>query len=85
MSTLPASPRLFTKGKAKYDKYAQLTPKQIQVLQSCANGEAYRETAKVMNLSPDYIKNLSHRAQVFLGCDNRTHAVAVALRRGLIQ
>jgi DNA-binding CsgD family transcriptional regulator len=62
-----------------------MTDTELEVLQKIADGEDYREIGKQMNFCPEYVKRLSHSAQTFLGADNRAHAVALALRRGLIK
>ena len=57
---------------------------EIRLLQLAADGNVYHQIAEQMKIKPGYVKHLSLRAQIKLGADNRTHAVAQALRKGLI-
>ena len=66
-------------------KRPQLTAREIEVLQHAADGETCRVTGEVLGLSMWYIKNSRNRAQLKLGADNTAHAVAIALRKGIIQ
>ena len=63
---------------------AMPTPRELEVLRRAAEGRTARQTARVLGLSEetvqDYIRDVVKR----LGCINKTHAVAVAVRRGLI-
>jgi DNA-binding NarL/FixJ family response regulator len=62
----------------------KLTKQELRLLQLAADGLVYHQIAEEMNIKPGYVKHVSLRAQIKLGADNRTHAVAQALRKGLI-
>ena len=63
----------------------RLTDHQVRVLQMLADGWDYNDIAKELRMKPGSVKNLSYVVQLKLGADNKTHAVAQGLRRGLIQ
>ena len=50
-----------------------------------ADGEDCRSSAQRLGVSTGYVKNLRSFAATNLGADNTTHAVAQALRRGIIK
>jgi hypothetical protein len=43
------------------------------------------QIAEEMNFSVNVVKNYLHTAEVILGADNRCHAIALGMRRGIIQ
>ncbi|WP_044334240.1 response regulator transcription factor [Sphingomonas hengshuiensis] len=61
-----------------------LSPREIEILQLIANGNANKEIGRTLQLSEDTIK--SHIKNIFakLYVSDRTHAVTVAARRGII-
>jgi DNA-binding NarL/FixJ family response regulator len=61
-----------------------LTPRQIDVLKLMAEGQSNKQIARTLDLSEGTVK--LHVAAVLkaLGADNRTHAVLVAVRRGIL-
>ncbi|WP_448662929.1 response regulator [Sphingomonas sp. CJ20] len=61
-----------------------LSPREIDILQLIAGGNANKEIARALQLSEDTIK--SHIKSIFakLYVSDRTHAVTVAARRGII-
>ena len=61
-----------------------LTPRQIEVLSLMAEGQSNKMIARTLNRSAGTVK--LHVAAVLkaLGADNRTHAVLVAVRSGLL-
>ncbi len=61
-----------------------LSDREIEVLRHVANGEANKEIAHQLGVSEDTVKG--HLKTIFskLGARDRTHAVTVALRRGMI-
>lgn len=63
----------------------ELNASELKALQFAADGEDCDSAARIMERSRAYLKNLRYSAQIKLGADNTTHAVALALRRGLIQ
>lgn len=61
-----------------------LSDRDLDVLHRVAQGQSTAEIAEQLAYSESTIKNIVHQAVALLGARNRTHAVAVALRRGLI-
>ena len=59
--------------------------RQIQILQLLANGKESKEIARELYISVSTVVTQLYRANQTLGANNRTHAVAVALRRHLIE
>jgi DNA-binding NarL/FixJ family response regulator len=61
-----------------------LSPREIEILQMIATGKANKEVARLLGLSEDTIK--SHVKSIFgkLYVSDRTHAVTVAAKRGII-
>jgi DNA-binding CsgD family transcriptional regulator len=61
-----------------------LTPREAEVLRLGADGATSEEIAAALHLTEHTVKSHLKRIQGKLGARNRTHAVAVALRSGLI-
>jgi DNA-binding NarL/FixJ family response regulator len=61
-----------------------LTAREKQVLRLVADGHPTREVAKRLCYSERTIKNVIHDAQTKLNARSRSHAVAAAVRAGLI-
>jgi DNA-binding CsgD family transcriptional regulator len=61
-----------------------LTPREVEVLKLGADGATSEEIASALHLTEHTVKSHLKRIQGKLGARNRTHAVAVALRSGLI-
>jgi len=61
-----------------------LTPRELEVLELLADGLPNRQIALRLGMSPETVK--FHVAQISgkLGVSNRTEAVRVAIRRGLL-
>jgi DNA-binding NarL/FixJ family response regulator len=61
-----------------------LTKRELEVLQRIADGEPNREIAQQLHVSEETVK--SHMRNIFarLQARSRAHAVAIALRHGLI-
>jgi two-component system NarL family response regulator len=66
------------------ERRALLTPRERQVLQAIASGVTTRGLAHSMGISPKTVENYKQRIFSKLGVQNQAHAVAVALRRGLL-
>lgn len=62
----------------------RLTPREREVLQWAAMGKTAWETAQLLNLSEKTVKFYLLRACERLGANNKTHAVAVALKNQLL-
>jgi len=72
-----ASPRLMAARRS-------LSEREREVLRMLADGDSYNDIGKRVFLSPDTVRSHAQRAMIKLGARTRTHAVAVALREGLI-
>ena len=64
--------------------FAGLTPRETQVLRLVADGHDTSEIALAMCYSERTVKNVLHDLTTRLQLRNRTHAVAYAVREGLI-
>jgi len=62
-----------------------LTPRELEVLRGAANGNRNREIGEKLFISEDTVKVHIKHIMEKLGATDRTQAVAVALRRGIIQ
>ena len=62
-----------------------LTEREIQVLRGVAAGNANKRVAQLLNVSEETIK--AHMKSILskLGANDRTHAVTIALKRGIIE
>ena len=62
-----------------------LTEREIQVLRGVAAGNANKMVAQLLNISEETVK--AHMKSILskLGANDRTHAVTIALRRGIIE
>ena len=62
-----------------------LTPREIQVLRLIGDGSKNKQVADQLSISENtvnfHIKNIMDK----LGANDRTHAVTIAVRRGLLQ
>jgi DNA-binding NarL/FixJ family response regulator len=64
--------------------FAGLTPRETEVLRLVAQGDDTAEIAQKMSYSERTVKNVLHDLTTRLQLRNRTHAVAYAVREGLI-
>lgn len=62
-----------------------LTPRELEALLWAARGKSVWETAQLLGVSERTVKFFVQRACAKLNAQNKTHAVAKALARGLIQ
>lgn len=62
----------------------ELTPREIEVLQLAANGYSAKDIGAALHLSAETIKTHLRHIYLVLSARNRTHAVAIALREGMI-
>jgi DNA-binding NarL/FixJ family response regulator len=62
-----------------------LTPREIDVLRHVANGNRNRDIAELLRISEETVKVHLKHAMEKLSASDRTAAVAIALRRGIIQ
>ncbi len=63
---------------------SELTPREVEILQHVANGKSNKEIGGMLHLAEDTVKR--HLTHLFskLRVVDRAHAVAVAMRRGLL-
>lgn len=61
-----------------------LSPQEIEVLRGLANGEGTRSIAKQLSLSEITVKRKVKDITEKLNVKNRTHAVAEAIKRGIV-
>ena len=61
-----------------------LTPRQRDVLTHVADGRTTDEIARILGLSPHTVKNYLERIYERLDTRDRTQAVAIALREGIL-
>jgi len=62
-----------------------LTPREIEVLQHIANGNRNRDIADLLFITEETVKVHIKHIMEKLGASDRTQAVAIAVRRGIIQ
>jgi DNA-binding NarL/FixJ family response regulator len=62
-----------------------LSPAEVRVLRLIAEGKSNREIAAHLSTTEDSIKNHVKNILSKLGANDRTHAVVVALKRGIIE
>jgi two-component system, NarL family, response regulator YdfI len=62
-----------------------LTQRQTEVLQMIAAGLGNKQIAQLLVVSPETIKSCVDEIRFKLDASNRTHAVAIGLRFGLIE
>ena len=62
-----------------------LTPKEIEVLRLIAAGNANKEIAAQLSISEETVKSRVKNILDKLGANDRTHAVTIGLKRGIIE
>jgi DNA-binding NarL/FixJ family response regulator len=62
-----------------------LTPRELDILRLVALGNANREIAAKLSLSDETVKSHVRNILSKLGASDRTHAVTIAFRRGIIE
>jgi DNA-binding NarL/FixJ family response regulator len=62
-----------------------LTPREIEVLQHIAGGNRNRDIAQRLFISEETVKVHIKHIMEKLGASDRTQAVAIGVRRGIIQ
>jgi DNA-binding CsgD family transcriptional regulator len=63
---------------------AVLTARELDVLGLVGAGHTTREVSEALGISPKTVENHKQRIFVKLGVQNQAHAVAVAMRTGLL-
>jgi two-component system NarL family response regulator len=64
---------------------ARLSPREVEVLKLIAEGKSNKEIAAVLFISEGTVKTHVINIHTKLGVDDRTQAVVVAIKRGIIQ
>jgi DNA-binding NarL/FixJ family response regulator len=64
---------------------ATLSTREVEVLQIIAYGSTNREVAEALHISPQTVKTYLERIFTKLGVSDRTRAVAVALKHGIVE
>lgn len=62
-----------------------LSPREMQVLKELARGNANREIAAILNVTEGTVKAHMKSIIAKLGAKDRTHAVLLALKRGILE
>jgi len=61
-----------------------LTPREVDVLRRVARGNANKEIAAQLSLTEETVKSHLKSILAKLSANDRTHAVAIGLKRGII-
>ena len=61
-----------------------LSPREVEVLRLVAKGNANKRAAAVLGISEDTVKAHMKSIMAKLGANDRTHAVTISLKRGII-
>ena len=72
-------------GLAEHTGEDELTEREIEVLRLIAAGNANKEIAAQLELAEDTVKRHVTNILSKLGANDRTHAVTIGLKRGIIQ
>ena len=70
---------------AAYAGDEALTPREIDVLRMIAAGSANKEFAAQLSISEESVKSRVKNILLKLGANDRTHAVTIGLKRGIIE
>jgi DNA-binding NarL/FixJ family response regulator len=74
--------RQLTRGE---QSVSTLSGREVEVLQMIAYGSTNREAAEALHISPQTVKTYLERIFTKLGVSDRTRAVAVALKHGIVE
>lgn len=69
---------------AEYFGDDMLTPREVDVLHGVATGLANKDIARELRISAQTVKDHMSRIMNKLSASNRSHAIAIALKRGII-
>jgi DNA-binding NarL/FixJ family response regulator len=72
-------------GVAEHTGEEGLTPKEIDVLRLISAGNANKEIAAQLGITEETVKSRVKNLLDKLGANDRTHAVTIALKRGIIE
>jgi DNA-binding NarL/FixJ family response regulator len=62
-----------------------LTPREMEVLKLVAAGSSNKVVARILTITEDTVKGHVHSVLLKLHANDRTHAVTIALRRGILE
>lgn len=71
-------------GPFQYQSVVSLTPREIEVMHFAAAGKTNWEISRILAISEFVVREHVAKVQRKLECANRTHAVAVAIQKGII-
>jgi DNA-binding NarL/FixJ family response regulator len=74
--------RQLTRGE---QSVSSLSAREVEVLQMIAYGSSNREVAESLHISPQTVKTYLERIFTKLGVSDRTRAVAMALKHGIVE
>ena len=77
-------PRLLTEI-AEHATDARLTAREIDVLKRIAAGNSNKEIAAQLSVTEESVKSYVKNILAKLGANDRTHAVTIGLKRGIIE
>ena len=77
-------PEIASKLAELYDADA-LTPREVEVLQLLGSGHRNQDVAQLLGISESTVKVHVSRVMEKLGAADRTEAVVIGIRRGLVQ
>jgi len=63
----------------------RLSPRELEVLELASRGKTASQTGGELMISFESVNTFLQRASAKLGARGKTHAVAIALRAGLLQ
>ena len=66
------------------DQEASLTPREVEVLRLVADGRTGRQIAEILGVTVRTAHAHTESIIAKLGASNRTHAVAIAIRDGIV-
>ena len=69
---------------AEHHSSDTLSDRELEVLQQVAAGNANKNVAAHLSISEDTVKGHVRAILAKLGANDRTHAVTIALKRGII-
>jgi len=70
---------------AEHSGEESLTPKETEVLRLIAAGNANKQIAALLSITEETVKSRVKNILSKLGANDRTHAVAIAIKRGIVE
>jgi DNA-binding NarL/FixJ family response regulator len=62
-----------------------LTPREVDVLRLVGSGNTNREIGTLLSLTEETVKSHIRNILAKLGANDRTHALAIGIKRGIIE